>query len=93
MPYSTFSLRGDTQGAAISEVGQLSLAEARGLIGPMTMKSSTVLELAATIHWLVYTEKVSDWETELVRRKGVRTERGRMKEAIELLGKLALSPA
>lgn len=92
MPYSTFSVRGDSEAAIPGEVGNLSFAEARGLVGAMTSRSSTVLELAATIHWLANAERVTDWRAELIRRKGVKTERGRAEEAMDLLRRLGLSP-
>jgi hypothetical protein len=50
------------------------------------------LSFAATIHWIVNTERVRDWRTELRRRKGVKAERGRPEEAIDLLKQLGLSP-
>ena len=93
MPYSIFSLRGAADGELPDTVGQLSVDEARKLIPSMAAKSSTVLELAATIHWLSKVERVPDWKRELVRRKGAKTERGRMEQALELLSQLRLSPA
>jgi len=93
MPYSIFTLRDGAQGGLPTAVGELPAEEVRRLIGTMTTKSSTVLELAATIHWLKHIEKVVDWRTELVRRKGAKVEKGRMEEAIELLEKLGLSTA
>ena len=71
----------------------LAVDEARKLIPSMAAKSSTVLELAATIHWLSKVEHVPDWKRELVRRKGAKTERGRVEQALELLSQLQLSPA
>lgn len=62
-------------------------------IEEMNRQSMTVLELAATIHWLAFKEKVQNWREELIRRKGVKTEGGRTERAIELLEKLKLSPA
>jgi hypothetical protein len=44
-----------------------------------------VLELAATIDWLASQEQVSDWRSELVRRKGVKAERSRVERAERLL--------
>jgi len=88
MPYSTFSVRRESS----NEVGNLSFAEARDLIGAMKSKSSTVLELAATIHWISNMEHVRDWRTELLRRKGMKTKRGRTEEAVDLLKQLGLSP-
>jgi uncharacterized protein YwgA len=53
----------------------------------------TVLELAATAHWLKQVEKVEDWRSEIVRRKGTKTSDGRLDEAMRLLTELGLPPA
>jgi uncharacterized protein len=55
--------------------------------------SITVLELAATAHWLSQKEKVSDWKTEIRRRKGSKTEDGRLDKAMKLLADVGLPPA
>ena len=44
-----------------------------------------MLELAATIHWLAYIERVDDWRSELLRRKGVKAAGGRMEKAARFL--------
>lgn len=90
MPYSVFTLREDAHSVGQTSVGGIPVGSARRLIGIMAAKSSTVLELAATIHWLVHVEKVPSWRTELVRRKGVKTEKGRTEEAVALLEKIGL---
>ena len=61
-------------------------------IQEMNRQSMTILELAATINWLAFREKVSDWREELVRRKGVKTEGGRTELALDLLKHLKLAP-
>jgi uncharacterized protein YwgA len=53
----------------------------------------TVLELAATANWLLKEERVADWKTEIVRRKGPKTRNGRLEEAVQLLSRLGLEPA
>jgi uncharacterized protein len=93
MPYSIFSLRSEGEVAASHTVGHLPMDRARPLVRAMKIRSSTVLELAATIHWLVNRENSSDWRRELVRRKGVKTERGRADEALSLLKELGLAPS
>ena len=55
--------------------------------------SATVLELAATIHWLAVAERCSDWTSELARRKGAKVQNGRDQKAMELLRALGLPPA
>jgi uncharacterized protein YwgA len=78
---------GDTLEAHISaDRIQTALAE-------MQRRSATVLELAATIHWLAVVEGVSDWKTELIRRKGAKTNNDRDQRAVELLRTLGLPPA
>jgi len=73
-------------------LGEFSFEEAYSALEAMQRRSATVLELAATIHWLAFVEEVPNWRTELVRRKGVKTERGRDREALELLRELNLAP-
>lgn len=53
----------------------------------------TVLELAATAHWLLKEEMVGDWKKEIVRRKGQKTKNGRLDEAVSLLSRLGLEPS
>jgi len=65
----------------------------RAALDEMQRHSATVLELAATIHWLVVMEDVPDWKVELVRRKGAKTRDGRDRKAFELLRTLGLPPA
>ena len=65
----------------------------RSALSEMQQRSATVLELAATIHWLKVAEGLDDWCTELVRRKGAKTQNGRKSEALELLRVLGLPPA
>jgi uncharacterized protein len=91
MPYSVFTLSAGEKIKAPAKLGRIRLDRARELIHAMKGASSTVLELAATIYWLVKKEKVADWKTELVRRKGVKTQKGRMDEAVGLLDRLGMS--
>jgi uncharacterized protein YwgA len=58
----------------------------------MQHSSATVLELAATVHWLAFVEKVDNWKAELVRPKGIKTEEGREEKALALLKKLQIAP-
>jgi uncharacterized protein len=62
-------------------------------LSAMQSRSATILELAATIHWLAFIEKVDNWRAELVRRKGVKTEDGRAEAALELLAEMQIAPA
>lgn len=65
----------------------------RDALAQMERRSATVLELAATMHWLAVVEGRSDWSAELVRRKGAKTKQGRQERALELLRSLELPPA
>ena len=73
-------------------VGNMPEIEARKLIRKLKPVSSTVLELAATVHWLASVEKVPDWKTEVVRRKSEKTKQGRLAQSVELLRNLDLAP-
>lgn len=62
-------------------------------LAQMERRSATVLELAATMHWLAVVENLPDWSAELVRRKGAKTKQGRQEQALDLLRTLGLPPA
>jgi uncharacterized protein YwgA len=81
--------------AAGAEVGTsiFDAPKIKSALQAMQRSSATVLELAATIHWLAFVEEVEDWQTELVRRKGVKTKDGREAKALALLGELQIAPA
>jgi uncharacterized protein YwgA len=64
----------------------------RDLVKRWASTNITVLELAATAHWLSVSERVGDWESEIRRRKGSKTEGGRLDEARRLLAEVGLPP-
>ncbi len=70
-----------------------SIPKGKDLIKDFSKTNVTVLELAATAHWLLEIEKVSNWQVEIKNRKGSKTESGRLEEAIELLKKINLKPS
>ncbi|MGX9429984.1 MULTISPECIES: HD domain-containing protein [Bradyrhizobium] len=88
-PFSIF--KADKPTGNIHQVGALPADTVKGILQHFASCNSIVLELAATIHWLARVEKVSDWRGELVRRKGSKTQGGRMEKAAELLGELGIS--
>jgi uncharacterized protein YwgA len=90
IPFSVFRLAPGTKIDAAVPLGSIPPERARTLIRAMKQRSSTVLELAATIHWLINREKVTNWKAELVRRKGIKTEKGRTEEALALLDEIGL---
>jgi uncharacterized protein YwgA len=94
VPYSVYEV-GDS--AVLPEnagaLGDLKFDDARQAIRVMNKYSATVLELAATINWLVSVEDEEDWRTEVKNRKGAKTAGGRIDEALKLLRELDLPPA
>jgi len=73
--------------------GRLDATKAGQVIRKLADTNVTVLELAATAHWLATVEKVPDWKKEIVRRKGPKTENNRLDKALDLLCDLRLPPA
>ncbi|WP_311272552.1 MULTISPECIES: hypothetical protein [unclassified Rhizobium] len=67
--------------------------ELKDLTNNLANENVTVLELAATAHWLFTYENISDWETEIRRRKGSKNDSGRLEKAKQLLLKISLHPA
>lgn len=65
----------------------------RNVTKRLATENVTVLELAATAHWLAEFEKVDDWKAEIRRRKGSKTDNGRLEEATKLLAEVGLPPA
>jgi uncharacterized protein len=86
--YSVYSYSGTKM--RTGSVGGLPLNRARELIAMMKAETSTVIELAATIHWLRKKEKVSDWRRELKIRKGAKADDALIKKAESVLQKLNL---
>lgn len=87
--YSVFSTIGEADLTPFESMGR---DRAQAALAKLLPASVTVLELAATAHWLWQHEKVSDWKAEIRRRKGVKTADGRLEKAIALLGELGLPP-
>ncbi len=90
--YSVFSLLPKAESEPSLELGAMEEARARALVEKFAGVNSTVLELAATAHWLVQVEKVVDWNKEIQLRKGVKTQSGRLELAIALLHECGLQP-
>lgn len=88
-----FNVFTTTQKPDSSVLGELDSTKVEDLVQVMNASSSTVLELAATAHWVRNYEGISDWKDEVVRRKGVKTQGGRLDQAINLLGKIGLAAA
>jgi uncharacterized protein len=88
--YSVFGAVGEKEAHQYSYLANQKLRErAREL----SSANVTVLELAATANWLLEEERVGDWKTEIVRRKGPKTKKGKLDEAVQLLSRLGLKPS
>ncbi len=86
--YSIFKL---TEGNTVSDTSNILPFKTQ--IQRLANFNVTVLELAATAHWLAECEKVDDWQKEIDRRKGIKTKNGRLDKALDLLRELHLPPA
>ena len=91
VPYVAYSAESSGDGDILG--AQMPVERISAALAEMQRHSSTVLELAATIHWLAVMEAIADWRTELVRRKGAKTSNDRAQRAFELLRTLGLPPA
>jgi uncharacterized protein YwgA len=89
--YSVFKLKAD-QGAKPEAFGRLGRDRAEPLLRKFSTTNVTVLELAATIVWLCREEKIANWRDELIKRKSVKVQNGRLDRAVDLLRELGLSP-
>ena len=87
-PYSTFK----TDRPAPPALGSLKAKDARHFLEKFAGCTSTVLELAATVHWLTFVEKVPDWRSEIQVRKAGKTGNGHLEKALALLREIGLSP-
>ncbi|MCP8938526.1 hypothetical protein NK718_08365 [Alsobacter sp. SYSU M60028] len=89
-PYSSFRTQPKTPEPL--QLGDLSAEDAKKYLAKFAGCTSTVLELAATVHWLAFVEKVPDWRTEIEVRKAGKTGNGRLEKALALLSDLRLAP-
>jgi uncharacterized protein len=87
-PYSSFK----TENPEPTQLGDLSAEVAKRYLAMFADHTSTVLELAATVHWLRDKEDLVDWRDEIEIRKAGKTSNGRLEKAITLLQDLDLAP-
>jgi uncharacterized protein YwgA len=90
--YSIFRVKGDAKDAKKDALGNLNRDRAESLADLFARTNVTVLELAATIDWLWRQERYADWRREIIRRKGVKVQGGRLEKAVTLLAEIGLSP-
>lgn len=89
--FSIFRLKGGVEPdpAIFSGLGE---ERVRALVRCFKETNVTVLELAATAHWVAEKERVADWRGEVAKRKSAKVQNGRLEKAVELLKKLGLPP-
>lgn len=91
--YSIFKLKTGADEAVRGEaLGRLGREQAEQLVQKFAETNVTVLELAATVHWLWRFEGCADWRSEIAKRKNVKVQGGRLERALELLNELRLAP-
>lgn len=91
MPYSVFKANSAKISNEIKTYVSQKGNKLLDLLKKTSDSNSTVLELAATIHWLIYREgMVKDWLKELKVRKGAKAQEPRLTKAIELLKDIGL---
>ncbi len=87
--YSIFELTKKPQTDVFDRLGAYNV---KTIVRKLADSNVTVLELAATAHWLAAEEKVPDWRKEILARKGSKTENCRLEKALVLLSELGLAP-
>lgn len=89
--YSAFTLQPEAS-VDPRAYGTLGQERTAALVNRFAETNVTVLELAATVHWLAEAEHVPDWPAEIRKRKGVKVKEGRLEQAVDLLTELHLAP-
>ena len=89
---ASFSVFSVCEQQKIKAYGSLDAEQITKLACQFKETNVTVLELAATINWLCETEHCADWNAEVIKRKGVKVQGGKLQKAVELLKTIGLSP-
>lgn len=71
-------------------VGALDFNAVKESVSKMKSTTSVVIELAATIHWLKEKEKITDWNSELKKRKASKATPQNVEKAVSLLSSINL---
>lgn len=90
VPYVVYEIDNDIDGV-VSKENDINY-KFGGAIDEFSKRSSTILELSATIHWIFVKEQIRDWEPELRRRKTSKATPDRVAEALCVLDRLGLPP-
>ena len=89
---ASYSVFESADGRQPTDLGKLQRARAAGYLRRFSEANITVLELAATMHWLWKHEKHQDWQKEAIRRKRLKASPDRIERAKALLNELGLHP-
>ena len=73
-----------------TQVGNLDFDFVKKSVASMKSTTSVVIELAATIHWLKEKEKITDWKSELKKRKASKATPQNIEKAKNLLSEINL---
>lgn len=89
---AVFQLKGAQNSSSDQEASaeSVSFEKMQQYVTLMKKKSSTCLEIAATIHWLICKRKVQNWEDELVILKGNKARPEILQQSRELLEELGI---
>lgn len=88
---ATFSIYESRIKEDVDKVGEISFSEAATMISSMKSFPSVVIELAATIHWLVNKEGIANWRESLKIRKPNKAGDENIAQAVRLLQRLNLA--
>lgn len=88
--YSVFKAKGAEYGDSVLK--PLKPNKVKSLLERFAKSNVTVLELAATMHWISESERNADWREETKRRKGRKASSTRLDQAESLLREIDLSP-
>lgn len=88
--YSAFS-RKKRVGEPAEHVGSLPMSEAKRWMDMLKHQPSVILELAATIHWLIHKEGVDAWRDELKARKALKATDKNISRAQRVLNDMGLA--
>jgi uncharacterized protein len=87
--YSIYKLKKAPE-LPLLKVGEIPFDDAQRYLKSLMQPTSVVIELAATIHWLINEEKVGDWKAEIKNRKPGKATDPNIETALKLLKDIGL---
>jgi len=89
---ATYSIFRVVREPELSDIGKLHREQVANYLERFSDTNVTVLELAATMHWLWKHENCTDWKNEVQRRKTRKATPDRIEKAKALLAEIVLLP-